>query len=273
MSRGRSLYTRRKTRKIKRQSQQVETKPGKNRPVKKVDPGRPRRWDAVISRIPKDRQVIGAEIGIWVGDTSWRILAQRENVTHIMIDPWKKPEPGSRYAKSPDSIAFKSQEYFDGCYDEAMKNTEPYADRRQVMRTTSREAAAKISDGALYYVFIDAEHTYAAVKEDIALWLPKIEPGGWIGGHDYRNLPRFSGVHEAVDEAFPEGIEIAGDHTWFYHVPCVEHMIDVQAAKEGNYIYHNGSDWVEGKKILFDTINNGWGGDRKRNHIKGLENE
>lgn len=182
------------------------------------DPNRPRRWDAVIKRIPTDRQVLGAEIGVWVGDTAWRVLAQRPNAFHYLIDPWREPDPDSRYAKSPDGIALKKQHYFDKCMEKTINAISPYEDRAEIYRMTSGEAAGLITNRSLDYVFIDAEHTYEGVKEDIYLWLPKVAQGGWIGGHDYGNLPRFPGVQKAVDEFFPEGLEIDGDCTWFWKV-------------------------------------------------------
>ena len=185
---------------------------------KQPDPNRPRRWDALIKRLPINKDIIGAEIGVWVGDTAWRLLAQRPKTVHILVDPWKEPDPESRYAQSPDGIAIKKQPYFDECYNTAMKNIEPYKDRARVFRMPSWEASELIEDGSLDYVFIDAEHTYEGVKEDISYWLPKVKPGGLIGGHDYGNEPRFPGVRKAVDEAFGDDKEIDGDCTWFHRV-------------------------------------------------------
>jgi hypothetical protein len=46
-------------------------------------------------------------------------------------------------------------------------------------------------------VYIDAEHTYEAVKKDIAMWRPMAQH--LIAGHDYGVFP---GVGKAVREAF-----------------------------------------------------------------------
>jgi cephalosporin hydroxylase len=67
------------------------------------------------------------------------------------------------------------------------------------IRLPSVEASKLYKDGNLDFVFIDAMHTYDAVKEDIAAWLPKVRVGGVLAGHDY-DWPE---VRRAVDEAFP----------------------------------------------------------------------
>lgn len=58
--------------------------------------------------------------------------------------------------------------------------------------------AAELCD-PVDYVFLDADHEYLGVKRDIDSWLPKIRPGGFIGGHDWD----FHGVNKAVLERWP----------------------------------------------------------------------
>lgn len=49
------------------------------------------------------------------------------------------------------------------------------------------------------FVFIDGDHSYKCVKQDIELWSPKIASGGIISGHDFGVWP---GVRQAVVERF-----------------------------------------------------------------------
>lgn len=55
-------------------------------------------------------------------------------------------------------------------------------------------------------VFLDADHSYAAVRDEIA-WARSLGVP-LIAGHDYGN-PRF-GVTRAVDEALPDGVAVHG---------------------------------------------------------------
>ena len=48
----------------------------------------------------------------------------------------------------------------------------------------SRDAARVLADGVADLVFIDGDHAYSGVKEDIEIWRPKVRKGGILCGHD-----------------------------------------------------------------------------------------
>ena len=67
------------------------------------------------------------------------------------------------------------------------------------------EAAGFAGDARQSYdlIFIDADHTYGAVKHDTEVMLPLLAPDGIMVWHDYANWGRFSksnGVPEALHE-------------------------------------------------------------------------
>ena len=65
-------------------------------------------------------------------------------------------------------------------------------------------------------IYIDADHSYTSVKNDISNWFDKIKPGGIRSGHDYY-MPE---VKKAVDEFFGEGnITYFRDSSWSYKKP------------------------------------------------------
>jgi predicted O-methyltransferase YrrM len=80
------------------------------------------------------------------------------------------------------------------------------------IKATSKTASKKFADESLDVVFIDLTHTYEAVKEDIALWLPKVKKGGYLAGDDYHE--NWLGVIQAVDELLPSRT-LVGD-CWIY---------------------------------------------------------
>lgn len=67
-----------------------------------------------------------------------------------------------------------------------------------VRKETSVEAAKDFPNKLVDGVFLDADHSYEAVKSDIEAWLPKIKDSGFIAGHDID----FPGVWKAVREKF-----------------------------------------------------------------------
>jgi len=83
----------------------------------------------------------------------------------------------------------------------------PWTDSGKVELVVSDSAAFRAAARpAPAMVFLDADHSYAAVRDEIA-WA-KAAGVSAICGHDYGN-PLF-GVTRAVDEAFPGGVERAG---------------------------------------------------------------
>ena len=97
-------------------------------------------------------------------------------------------------------------------------------DRKEMQRQITEEwpcrilwmdtvaAAEHVEDEWADFVFIDAGHSYEAVRADIAAWLPKVRPGGWFGGHDYHSA--HPGVIRAVDEAFGNRVEVLPFWVW-----------------------------------------------------------
>lgn len=69
--------------------------------------------------------------------------------------------------------------------------------------------AGLFADASLTMVFIDANHSYEAVSNDIRTWLPKVRVGGFLAGDDVgapEEAPEqkvWPGVVRAVNELLP----------------------------------------------------------------------
>lgn len=71
----------------------------------------------------------------------------------------------------------------------------------------SLEASRWLKDGTLDAVFIDADHSYEAVRADIEAWRRNVKPGGILAGHDFDE----PGVNRAVWESFtPDQVQQVG---------------------------------------------------------------
>lgn len=176
------------------------------------------RASEILKRMNGAKTLEGAEIGVFAGDLSKRLL-RREGLILHMVDSWAISDSESDYAKSGDfhaTLSWQSQEAY---YQQALITTSFAGKRAKIVRKSSLDAAETIQDKSLDFVFIDADHSYEAVKNDIEAWENKVKTGGYLSGHDYDNkeYPCF-GVKQAVDEwARERGIEIElGDnYTWF----------------------------------------------------------
>ena len=56
------------------------------------------------------------------------------------------------------------------------------------------------------FLFIDANHSYLCVRNDIESWVSRMKEGGWMCGHDYSLI----GVKKAVTNIFNGKHEILG---------------------------------------------------------------
>lgn len=74
-------------------------------------------------------------------------------------------------------------------------------DRVRILQLFSNEAAQIFLNDSLDFVYIDGNHHYEAVLQDLKLWYPKVKQGGVIAGHDYGDYPHMR-VKPAVDEFF-----------------------------------------------------------------------
>jgi len=119
-----------------------------------------------------------AEIGSWRG-CSTSILASEvvnRGGTVFAIDHWKGNE-GTNSAL----IASRYNIYF--LFKENMRVLGVW-DVIRPMRMSSQKAVLHFEDASLDLVFLDGDHRYQCIKQDILSWLPKIKPGGILCGHD-----------------------------------------------------------------------------------------
>lgn len=93
-------------------------------------------------------------------------------------------------------------------------NVEPIGNKISTIISLSHEASQYFEDGSVNCLFIDAGHSYEAVKKDIDCWLPKMKPNGIIVGHDYT---AWEGVNQAVTEIFGTPHKVDND-CWFIYI-------------------------------------------------------
>lgn len=125
---------------------------------------------------------VGAEIGVWRGSYTEKFC--QVGLKTYAIDPWLC-YPGYR---NPGS-----QKRFDTKYEYAKKLLAPYPNCT-IVRKTSMDALADFPDGSLDWVYIDANHLFRYVAEDLVEWTKKVRKGGVVAGHDYY----YSGINHQM---------------------------------------------------------------------------
>jgi len=145
----------------------------------------------ILTAILLPDQCIGAEIGVYKGLTT-QFLAKQPHIQKIYaIDPWRYVDTYLdkdlliQQIPQNDSLgpAYLATNW-DELYSETAQVLQKYKNI-EILRQTSIDASHAFKDHTLDFVFIDADHSYSAVKQDLELWFPKIKPGGIIAGHDY----------------------------------------------------------------------------------------
>jgi hypothetical protein len=170
---------------------------------------------------------VGAEIGVKRGGFSELLLRSWNCELLISIDPWLSVEWDEYVDRSN-----VTQPEFEENFMFTKARLGPFGARSEIWRLMSVEAAERVVDGSLDFVYIDARHDYESVLEDLHAWYSKLKPGAIFAGHDYAD-GHFAqgdfGVKSAVDEFFAErGIPVHGTRgpspvemfpTWIVEIP------------------------------------------------------
>lgn len=154
-----------------------------------------------------------AELGVLCGDFthSYRRYLISKNIPYeiYLIDIW---DEGENYPHYKDK-----KEMLTSCYNRII-NLLKQDSHIHIIKQRSDVAYKNFENKFFDWVYIDADHSYEAVKADILNWTPKIKSGGLLSGHDFlipKNNPRYEsfGVKQAVEELF-DNFKITDEGYW-----------------------------------------------------------
>ncbi len=155
-----------------------------------------------------------AEVGVAYGYHADAILAGVTGLNYVGVDPYR-----SGYDEM-DVFAEDVARLFDDAPQASMdrlhaavkrKLLSRFGDRAQVLRSGSREASRLFADGCFDAVFVDGDHRYEAVLDDLRVWWPKVRPGGSVLGDDYQR--------DSVAAAWEEFMDSVGAEHFFLENP------------------------------------------------------
>lgn len=121
----------------------------------------------------------GVEIGVFKGDFSKYIL-QNWDGTLYMVDVWRPL--GDEYEDASNHGMYSN------ILQDAVENIKGMEDRGIMIRAKSKIASEIFEDESLDFIYIDGNHAYEYVLEDLNVWFPKLKKGGVFSGHDYINM-------------------------------------------------------------------------------------
>lgn len=148
---------------------------------------------------------VGAEIGVYKGEYTEQFC--KAGLKMFAIDPWHSYSGAGRGAKEQDRQEF--------LYGHTQRVLAPYNDCT-IIRKTSMDAVHHFKDKSLDFVYIDGDHSFSKVAEDIQAWTWKVRKGGIVAGHDYFSTnPKAQNVICQVGPVVDAYMKVYGIKNWY----------------------------------------------------------
>jgi hypothetical protein len=134
----------------------------------------------LLAQLPKNARC--AEIGVWKGGFSSRILTESQPQELHLIDPWAFQSEFSDRIFGGSSA--KGQSDMDAIYSDVCAK---FAANENVKlhRGYSDAIMPQFEDHYFDWVYIDGNHHYEYVLQDLRLCMAKVKKSGIIAGDDY----------------------------------------------------------------------------------------
>jgi len=161
----------------------------------------PKLYSEVVSRCSYAKTSHLVEVGSWKGKSACfmavEVINSHKSIKFDCVDCWLEEK----------------------VYNEFIENIKPVSSSINVIKQYSRVASTFYKDNSLDFVFIDAHHTYEAVKDDINCWYPKVKPDGILAGHDFwdqAHSRHIAEVNKAVEERFTADFKLTDEGCWVH---------------------------------------------------------
>jgi hypothetical protein len=133
------------------------------------------------------KDIVAVEIGVYKGENALNILKNLKVEKLYLIDPFELyDDPTSKMGKDTEFLKVESI---------AKETLKDYEDKIVWIKKKSKEAIEDIP--LADFIYIDGNHEYNYIKEDMALYWNKIKDKGILAGHDITSK-------EGVKKAFKE---------------------------------------------------------------------
>lgn len=163
------------------------------------DPGYIHGAHTLVKYLPTDRPLTGVIVGVLRGVDAEILLTKLPNLERLyLVDDWSLRGLPEGFKDSAAKVRRQAHD-----------RMRPYGLRVRWLECSSAEAAVSCAPMLPDFVYLDGDHSEAAVHLDIYFWSRCRRPGGILSGHDYGH-PDFPGVKQAVDAAVFDSLVVDG---------------------------------------------------------------
>jgi len=142
-------------------------------------------WPLLLKELGVKKAV---EIGTYKGNFAETLSLLIPDIDLTVVDAWKVYRDYKDYGVNDlETVA----------YELTKERAEKFGFK--IIKGWSNEVVNDFEDESLDFVFIDGNHDFEHVVEDVAKWSRKVKKGGIVSGHDFnRNHAKHFGVKEAI---------------------------------------------------------------------------
>lgn len=160
----------------------------------------------IVRRLAAIGATRGAEVGVCTGLFSRALCDGIPTLTELLcVDPW-----AAFHGNRPEGWGRK-QSFHDANYAEAVERLSP-CPAAKIVRAESLVAARDVAQASLDFVYIDGNHRFDYVMQDLIVWSSKVRSGGIVSGDDYYV---WRGHEKGVVLAVNAFIEAHGIEEWW----------------------------------------------------------
>ena len=136
----------------------------------------------ILEQLDKNSKLV--EVGVWKGDFSKQIWNISNPNLLVLVDSWKFDEKVRGCAPQVSGEEPLNQNFFD----QAKQDTFSKFKKNKniiILEASSTEASFNYKNNYFDYIYLDAEHTYEGVTNDLNQWYPLLKKNGVLFGDDY----------------------------------------------------------------------------------------
>ncbi len=141
-----------------------------------------------LKMLESKHDLVGIEVGVFGGDHALVIVGGLCIRKLYLVDSYTKHEGYEQF----------TQEILDAKKAEAHKKLDMFKDKIVWVEKQSAMAVDDFHDESLDFVYLDADHEYAAALADMTLYYPKVKKGGLLCGHNYEPETKVEHVAKAL---------------------------------------------------------------------------